>query len=40
MSQKWFDCHGQELKAGDRVREVNTGKVELVYTADLKSAGE
>ena len=31
MSQKWFDCHGQELKAGDRVREVNTGKVELVY---------
>lgn len=31
MSQKWFDCHGQELKAGDKVREVDTGKVELVY---------
>lgn len=31
MSQKWFDCHGQELKDGDKVREVNTGKVELVY---------
>lgn len=29
--QRWFDCEGVELHAGDQVKDLCTGKVEKVY---------
>lgn len=28
---RWFDCNGVELHAGDKVRDIDSGKEELVY---------
>ena len=28
---RWFDCRGAELHEGDKIRDIDTGKVELVY---------
>ena len=29
--QRWFDCYGQELHPGDKVRGIGASEVELVY---------
>lgn len=31
ISARWFDRNGVELRQGDTVREVNSGKEDLVY---------
>lgn len=34
--QRWFDCRGRELHAGDMVRGIGTDKKEMVYECHPK----
>ena len=34
---RWFDCHGVELHEGDKVRNINSGKEELVYACQSQT---